>query len=412
MLRQVTQEIRREQTFVAERKPCIPGYRANGIAVGIKDGVKKDCALIVSDVPAQVSAVFTTNSFKAAPVIIDEQRVADGTARVIIINSGNANAATGAQGREDACAITAAVAARLGIDEDEVLIASTGVIGQRLPVSRIIDGIDPLVAGLCEDGIADAEEAIMTTDRFPKIEVREVTVGAVPVTVCGIVKGAGMIEPNMATMLSFILTDACIEKSCMDRIFRKTVDVSFNAISVDGCMSTNDTVIMMANGVAGNEEINDDSPFLSVFEEVLCDVMMKLAKAIVRDGEGATKVIAIEVCDAATEEEARSIAYAVARSNLIKTAFFGNDANWGRIIAAVGAAGYDIDPDRVSVIVDDTVLFRQGSGVPGSDEVLEASMKKDEIAVRILLMRGNNSFRMYASDLSLDYVTVNAHYRT
>jgi len=408
----MTGKMKEEYTFVAKEKPHVPGYRANGIAVGIKDGIKKDLALIVSDVPAQVSAVFTTNCFKAAPVTIDEQRVADGTASAIIINSGNANAATGAQGREDACAVTAATAVRLGIDDNDVLIASTGVIGERLPVNRIIDGIGPLVEGLRDDGIADAEEAIMTTDRFPKIEVREITAGTVPVTVCGMVKGAGMIEPNMATMLSFILTDACIEMSCMDRIFRRAVNMSFNAISVDGCMSTNDTVIMMANGVAGNDKIDDDSPFLSAFEETLRDVMVNLAKAIVRDGEGATKVIAVEVCDAATVAEARTIAYAVARSNLVKTAFFGNDANWGRIIAAVGAAGCDINPDRVSVFVDDTVVFRQGGGVPVSEDILEASMKKDEITVRISLARGKGDFRMYASDLSFDYVTVNAHYRT
>jgi glutamate N-acetyltransferase/amino-acid N-acetyltransferase len=399
--------------MIIDRKTYfVPGFLANGIHAGIKEDRKKDISLIYSTVPARAAAVFTTNVFKAAPVLLDMERIRSGCAQAILTNSGNANAGTGPEGYDDARATSTALSKRLNIQDDLVLVASTGVIGHRLPVKKIESGLDRLIKGLKPEGVSDAEEAIMTTDRFPKIAIRKGRIGAREITLCGMAKGAGMIEPHMATMLAYVMTDAHIDGASLDRIFRKAVDQSFNAVSVDGCMSTNDTAIILANGVAGNPLIVSRSKSLPVFRDMLVSVLSELSLAMVRDGEGATKVIRIEVQGARTRRDAQKIAYAIANSNLFKTACFGQDPNWGRIIAAAGSTGIPLQVDAVDVYFDDTAVFKQGRGLSGDMKKLQQMMAQDELRVRLQLGMGAKSFCLYTSDLTYEYVRINAHYCT
>jgi len=390
----------------------VPGFLGNGVSAGIKDTGKKDLSLIYSTVPAKAAGVFTTNAFKAAPVLVDMERIRGGMARAIVTNSGNANAATGREGYENALRMGKEAARLLGVGEDSVLVASTGVIGQPLPIGKIASAMGGLVAGLRADGLVDAEEAIMTTDRYPKMALRTCVAGGREITLCGLAKGAGMIEPRMATLLSYILTDADLDESAMNRLFRAALDRSFNAISVDGCMSTNDTVLFLANGVAGNRPLRGGSPGYGRFRDALFQVMEELAKSIVRDGEGATKVLDIRVEGARSRKQARSFAYAVARSNLVKAAFFGRDPNWGRIVSAVGSLGIPVDPDRVDVFIEDIPIFMGGAGTSAEEARLREAMALPEIRVFIRLGAGKAAFRVFASDLTHDYVSINAHYRT
>lgn len=390
----------------------VPGFLANGISAGIKGNGKRDLSLLYSKIPARVAGVFTTNRFKAAPVLVDEERIKGGTAQAIIINSGNANAVTGQEGYEAAIGMAKAVSEKMGIEEKHVLVASTGVIGERFPIKKILKNVDMLIEGLSEEGIPYAEEGIMTTDKFPKIECRSCLIGEKEITICGIAKGAGMIEPNMATMLSFIITDAEIGHECLDRIFREVIAKSFNAITVDGCMSTNDTVIILANGVAENRPIEQSSEDVALFRDTLSDVMVFLAKSIVRDGEGATKLIEIAVEGARKVEEAKDLAYAVANSNLVKTAFFGEDPNWGRIMSAIGSRGIPFSIDAVELYVGDVLLFKNGEGRKDIGDRLSSIMKKDTIEVVIKVGMGRESFKLYTSDLSYEYVKINALYHS
>ena len=390
----------------------VPGFLANGIHTGIKANGCRDLALIFSTRPATAAGVFTTNCFKAAPVLLDMERIRTGIAQAVVANSGIANAATGSEGFADALAVSRAASGELGIADDLVLVASTGVIGHRLPVPIIEAGMKGLVAGLHAEGIPDAEAGIMTTDRFPKIASRKGMIGQQEVTLCGIAKGAGMIEPHMATMLAFIMTDAAIGREALESVFRQSVDGSFNAISVDGCMSTNDTAIILANGVAGNPEITKRSKYLGCFGEMLSSLLSELARGLVRDGEGATKVIEIIVEEAKTLRDARRVAYAVANSNLVKTAFFGGDPNWGRIISAAGSAGIDLPVDRTRLFFEDIPIFAGGKGIQDREEELAGIMKQDGIRVRIGLGMGRRSWTVCTSDLSFDYVKINAHYHT
>jgi len=390
----------------------VPGFLGNGVSAGIKDTGRKDLSLIYSTVPAKAAGVFTTNAFKAAPVLVDMERIRGGMARAIVTNSGNANAATGREGYENALRMGKEAARLLGVGEDSVLVASTGVIGQPLPIGKIASAMGGLVAGLRADGLVDAEEAIMTTDRYPKMALRTCVAGGREITLCGLAKGAGMIEPRMATLLSYILTDADLDESAMNRLFRAALDRSFNAISVDGCMSTNDTVLFLANGVAGNRPLRGGSPGYGRFRDALFQVMEELAKSIVRDGEGATKVLDIRVEGARSRKQARSFAYAVARSNLVKAAFFGRDPNWGRIVSAVGSLGIPVDPDRVDVFIEDIPIFMGGAGTSAEEARLREAMALPEIRVFIRLGAGKAAFRVFASDLTHDYVSINAHYRT
>ena len=390
----------------------VPGFLASGIEAGIKEAGKKDLALLFSEVPAVAAGVFTKNVFKAAPVLLDIKRMRKGMAQAVIINSGNANAATGRDGYGDALEMARAVARRIGIGEELVLVASTGVIGKRLPLEKVIGHVDRLVVSLKPSGIPDAEEAIMTTDSYPKMEYRKVSLGKRVVTICGIAKGAGMIEPHMATLLSFVLTDVDIRPDCLKALLKRAVDRSFNCISVDGCMSTNDTVIILANGQAGNRPLTKSSRDLPRFEGALTDCLEGLARSIVRDGEGATKVIEIVVKDARSENGARKVAYAIANSNLVKTAFYGKDPNWGRVISAIGAAGVPVPAESLELYFDDLLLFRRGSGADVDARRLESVMAQPQVKVTAKIGMGRKSARIFCSDLSFDYVRINAHYTT
>lgn len=393
-------------------KISVPGFLANGISVGIKDEQKKDLGLIYSTVPAKVAAVFTKNTFKAAPVLIDAERVKRGVAQAIITNSGCANAATGKEGYQDALRISAALTSELKIKEEQILLCSTGIIGERLPVAKIEGGIGKLVAGLNEFGIVDAEEAMMTTDKYPKIAIRRGIVGAKDVTICGIAKGAGMIEPNMATLLTYVMTDALIDAKALNTVFRQSIDSTFNTISVDGCMSTNDTAIILANGLAGNNPLEKAQARLQRFRDMLSDVLMELAQAVVQDGEGATKFISILVEGAKSRSDARKVAYSIANSNLVKTAFFGEDPNWGRIISAIGASGLALEKEKVILSIGDLPVFSQDAPTGVSLDKLKEIFQKDRIDVHVHLGSGDKSYSVYTSDLSHDYVKINAEYST
>ena len=393
-------------------KISVPGFLAGGVSAGIKEGGNKDLGLIFSTVPARVAAMFTKNTFKAAPVLIDAERVKRGVAQAIITNSGCANAATGKEGIADALAVSQAAAQQLKIPEEHLLICSTGVIGKRLPVKKIEAGIPRLIKSLSENGIEDAQEAMMTTDKFPKIAIRRGIVGAKDVTVCGVAKGAGMIEPNMATLLTYVMTDALVDAKALNTVFRQVIDSTFNAVSVDGCMSTNDTAIILANGLAGNNPLERAQARLQRFREMLTDVLAELAQAVVRDGEGATKLIKIIVEGAKSKSDARRVAYSVANSNLVKTAFFGEDPNWGRIISAVGASGVALEKEKVTLSVGNMVLFAQEAPADFQLARLREVIHKGEIEVRIALGGGDKSFEMCTSDLSHEYVEINSSYST
>ncbi len=410
--RSVAADRRCKDKIMKEHAMAVPGFLASGVSAGIKETGAKDLSLIYSETPARAAGVFTTNAFPAAPVVLSRQRIRCGYAQAILTNSGNANAATGEDGYRDALAMGGALARRLKIDKDFVLVSSTGVIGHRLPLDKIRKGIPKLVAGLHPEGIKNAEEAIMTTDRFPKLSFRKRMIGGREISVCGMAKGAGMIQPHMATMLAYVMTDADIDAKALDRAFRYGVERSFNAISVDGCMSTNDTALVLANGVAGNRRIEERGRGFIAFRTMLAEVMTELARDMVRDGEGATKLLEITVEGARTAGEARKMAYAIANSNLVKTAFYGGDPNWGRIIAAAGAMGVPLPLERVELLFDGVSLFSRGLKTAGNEELLKEVMSRAEIKVIFRAGMGNKSFRVFASDLGFEYIKINAHYHT
>jgi glutamate N-acetyltransferase/amino-acid N-acetyltransferase len=390
----------------------VPGFLANGISCGIKKGDEKDLGLIYSAIPAKVAAVFTRNTFKAAPLLINEERVKKGIAQAIITNSGCANAATGKEGHRDALIISNALSEELHIKEDLVLLGSTGIIGKRLPLRKIENGIGRLVKGLNPAGIMDAEKAMMTTDKYPKIAIRRGVIGAKDVTICGIAKGAGMIQPNMATLLTYIMTDALIDFKALNTAFHQAVNATFNSISVDGCMSTNDMAIIFANGFAGNNPLEKVHARLQRFRDMLTDVLMELCHAVVKDGEGATKFISVMVHGGKSKSDAKLAAYSIANSNLVKTAFFGEDPNWGRIIAALGASGIYMEKEKMSLTIGDTMIFSQNSPVEFDTKTLKNLFHQDRIDVTVDLGMGDKSYYVYASDLSYDYVRINAEYST
>lgn len=390
----------------------VPGILANGIAVGIKKNGGKDLALIYSERPAVADGVFTTNVFKAAPVLLDMERIKKGRTQAIVINSGNANAATGDEGYANARAMSRSLSGRLGIDDDLVMVSSTGVIGEPLPIGRITEGMGRLVQGLHPKGLVKAEEAIMTTDRFPKMALQKAQIGGKEITICGLAKGAGMIEPNMATMLSYLLTDVAIDHELLRRIFRQGVERTYNAITVDGCMSTNDTVLIMANGRAGNKRFSARGKDAREFRDKLYLVMSELSRSVVRDGEGATKVVEILIKKARSKKDAKRLAYAIANSNLVKTAFYGGDPNWGRIISAVGSIGIDLPADKVEVALEGIPIFRAGKGIAENEGRIAAIMSRNEIGMEVTVGMGDRDFSLLTSDLTFDYVKINSHYRT
>lgn len=384
---------------------------AGGVACGLKKEKTPDLALVYSETPAVAAAVFTRNRVKAAPVLVSREHLRAEFARAVVINSGNANACLGEQGLKDAALIADRTADLLNISPQEVLLGSTGVIGVPLPVGRILDSLPVLVKGLAPSGGRTAAEAIMTTDTFPKEWGAALDLGGGEVRIGGMAKGAGMIAPNMATMLAVLTTDARVEKSLLQRALQEVTAVTFNRIIVDGDTSTNDTVFLLANGAADAPPITGGSIY-DDFLSGLHEVCLRLAHMIVKDGEGATKFITVRVKNAATQKEAETAARAVANSNLVKTAFFGEDANWGRILAAVGYSGIDFSPDTTEISLGGLTVFRNGRGLPFDEEQAGRVLKEQELEVEISLNRGDAEAVVWTCDLSYDYVKINADYRS
>jgi len=387
------------------------GFRAAGVSAGIKASGGLDLALIVSDAPAQAAAVFTTNKAIAAPVIVSREHLArsGGTARAIVVNSGCANACTGEDGLKVARDTTAEVARVVGCTAEQVLVASTGVIGVSLPFEKIRAGLPGALLALGADQGPLAARAIMTTDPFPKESATQIRLDGRDVAIGGMAKGSGMIEPMMATMLGFVTTDAAVPKVLLDRALREAVDLTFNAITVDGECSTNDCVMLLANGASGRTV---DEATYGAFTAGLTAVCRELALGIVRGGEGATKLVTVQVSGAASSDEARKAAKAIANSPLVKTAIHGGDPNWGRLIAVAGRAGVAFDLERAAVAIGATVLFKDGR--PHDEKAPEAAeyLKGKELTVSVDLGAGRASSTVWTCDLSAEYVRINADYRT
>ena len=385
------------------------------LAAGVRAGIKEqgeDVALIYSEMPASAAGVFTANIVRAAPVLVSQLRVPRATARAVIVNSGNANACTGEQGLQDARAMTAQTARLLEIAEEDVLVASTGVIGKRLPMDRVSAGIEEAVRSLSRDGGPSAARAIMTTDTRPKEASAEVSIGGSKVRIGGIAKGAGMICPNVATMLAFITTDAAVAPEMLQAALSNAAERSFNCLTVDGDSSTNDTVIVLANGAAGNPRIERRDRDWEELADALEFVSVSLAKQIAKDGEGATKMIEITVRGAKSFQDARQIARTVANSPLVKTAMFGCDANWGRVLAAAGRAGVDFDPSAVSLFFGTTPVVRHGEPVDFSQAEMHELLRGSEVNVLLEIGSGPGSAAVWTCDFSYDYVRINAEYHT
>ncbi|PIU41792.1 MAG: ornithine acetyltransferase [Candidatus Omnitrophica bacterium CG07_land_8_20_14_0_80_42_15] len=387
------------------------GFLANGVCCGIKKS-KDDLALLVSEVPAIAVAAFTQNKVKAAPVIISQRHIKNSVFRGIIVNSGNANCCNGPGGIKDAELMSLAAAKELGALKEEILVASTGVIGRPLQVKLITAAIPFLVEGVNKEGGSRFAKAVMTTDKFQKEVAAKILIGGSSVLIGGVAKGAGMICPDMATMLSFITTDAAINKAALRSAFKDAVGKSFNSISVDGATSTNDTVFMLANGLAGNKEIYKNSPSYAKFSKALEYVMSELAKMIVLDGEGATKLVRITVKNAKTDNDAKDIASSIADDALFKTSIYGEDPNWGRIAAAVGFSGADVNADKLDIYIGNKKVMSNGAGVNIDKKALEGIYKKKEIDIKIDLKLGNGSARILTCDLTHEYIDINSGYTT
>ena len=388
------------------------GFTAAGVHCGVKKE-KKDLGILVSEVPASVAGVFTTNAVQAAPLKVTKEVVYNtGKMQAMIVNSGNANACTGKQGIADAYEMQALAAEKLGIEPYLVGVASTGVIGEIMKMEPVKKGIEMLAPNdELESGI-DFAQAILTTDTAMKNTAYATTIDGKEVIISGTAKGSGMIEPNMATMLGFITTDANIESEELQKVLVDITDQTFNAITVDGDTSTNDTVVVMANGLAGNAPLSPAHPDWERFYTALCLVAEDLAKAIARDGEGATKLIEVEVEGAVSDEEARKIAKTVVGSPLVKTAVFGCDANWGRIIAAVGYSGATVDPDKITIQIGGTTMVENGEPISFSEEQLIEILKQQEVKIYVSLGVGEGHGFAWGCDLTYDYVKINASYRS
>ena len=399
---------------MAESTLAVPkGFRAAACSSGIKKSGKLDMALIFADQPVECAGVFTTNKVVAAPVRLTESRVRHGLCQAILVNSGNANACTGEKGLQDAKYCGDLVAEALDIAPEFVAVASTGVIGVPLPMYCFDEHVAALCRTLGNDQFDGAARAMMTTDAFPKMSSRTLDLGGAEINILGLAKGAGMIHPDMATMLAFVMTDASLADGLLEGLLEKSVNASFNRITVDRDTSTNDMALLLASGVAGNEVIVEGSEELERFNGALDEIMLDLAKMIVRDGEGATKLVRIQVEGAVSDTEALVVARSIATSQLVKTAFFGEDANWGRIIAAAGYAGVDLDPEQVSIRFDHAAMVEKGLGLgPEQETIASEVLKKPEFTVTVSLGSGDGSAYYYTSDLSYEYVKINADYRT
>ncbi|MFL5299344.1 MAG: bifunctional glutamate N-acetyltransferase/amino-acid acetyltransferase ArgJ [Anaeromyxobacteraceae bacterium] len=388
------------------------GFRFAGAASGLKPQ-RRDVALVVSDVPAAAAGVFTTNKACAAPILDARPRVPAEGMRAVLANSGNANALTGPRGVEDVQALRAGLAQALGIQKRAVLTASTGVIGQRLPVAKMLAAMPALVEAL-GDHAENAAEAIMTTDTRPKMTAREVVVGGKTATLAAVCKGSGMIAPQLATVLCVVVTDAAVTPKTLQEALARAVSRTFNMVNVDGDMSTNDCVLALANGLAGNARIADPGPDLDTFEKALTDLCGEMARAVAADGEGATKMVEVVVTGAPTEEAAQDCARAIAGSPLVKAALFGADPNWGRILATVGARagtrGWGIDPFQAQVSLQGVAVFVDGAPVDLDREALKGRMRETRIDVLVELADGDARATAWGCDLSYDYVKINADY--
>ena len=395
----------------------IRGLSLGIAAAGIKKTNCNDLLLMVLDEGSRVAGLFTQNRFCAAPVIVAKEHLSDlnSSVRALVINTGNANAGTGQQGIDSARSTCSAVARLLGCDADQVLPFSTGVIMEQLPLEKVIAGLPTAISNLKSDNWFDAAGSIMTTDIVPKAVSRQIRIKGRTVTITGIAKGSGMIRPNMATMLGYVATDASISQALLQQILRHSADLSFNRITVDGDTSTNDAFILIATGQAGHDEIVDlNSEDFRSLQDAVTEVSVHLAQAIVRDGEGATKFITVQVDGGVDQDECAKVAYAIAHSPLVKTAFFASDPNLGRILAAIGYAGInDLDVNQIKLYLDE-VLVAENGGRAGS--YLEADgqrvMNQDEITVRVVLNRGDSSVTVWTCDFSYDYVKINASYRS
>jgi len=389
----------------------VPGFTASAVSAGLKKGGLLDLCLIFSQSQAVVAGMFTTNKVKAAPVLLSQKRIKRGIARAVMINSGCANACTGEQGLRNAIQTAEMVSHRLDIDPDEVLVASTGVIGSQLPVHLFKQAVPALVRDLSPRGFESVAQAIMTTDSFPKVSYFEGTAGGAPFHLLGVAKGAGMIMPDMATMLSVLVSDISIEYETLWPLFRSVADSTFNRITVDGETSTNDMVLIMANGAAGNSRL--DATGKREFEKGLTSVMRELSYLIAKDGEGASKVVIIELLSAATDEDAHVAARTLSNSYLVKTAIFGQDPNWGRIMAALGRSGIMMEEHKVQISINGVAIV-EGGLITSPEKEKEAAeqMQNEEITITIHLNQGNSSDRMVTCDLTYDYVKINAEYRT
>ncbi|MCX5656628.1 MAG: bifunctional glutamate N-acetyltransferase/amino-acid acetyltransferase ArgJ [Candidatus Omnitrophica bacterium] len=387
------------------------GYQANGLHCGIKKSGKPDLTLIYSKVPATAAAVFTTNRFAAHHIVLDKANLKNNLTRAIIINSGNANCAVGNKGLRDAECVTGMLGARLGIAPGLILMASTGIIGKRLPVDKIEDALPLLTDRMSKKKYAAASRAIMTTDKKPKQIAVKFDIAGKNVYIGAMAKGAGMIEPNMATMLCFITSDISIEPVALKRALKMAVNDSFNRITIDGDTSTNDTVIAMANGLAGNKKLTlaDRSGFFS-FLQALKFVCRYLAKQIVLDGEGATKFIGIKVKGALNEGQADKVARRIAKSPLFKAAMFGGDPNWGRVAAACGSSGVSINPNKIEIYFGQTAVFKNGVPLEADRNSLKRLLRKREIELNLNLNQGDAEAFIWTCDLSEEYVRINARY--
>ena len=392
----------------------IKGIKVAATAAGIKKNQTKDLVLIAFDSDASCAAVFTQNRFRAAPVLIAEKNLRAAQPQLLMINSGNANAGTGETGYQDALTCCDYAAKALNCEPDQVLPFSTGVIGESLPLECFNAALPELVASLSEDSWMSAAEGIMTTDTVAKGVSRQLDIDGETVTITGISKGSGMINPNMATMLGFVATDAKINPSLLDQCLATAVDQSFNSITVDGDTSTNDSCVLIATGCSMASEITEDSDQLELFSKVLNEIMLELAQAIIRDGEGATKFVEVKVINATNVKDAKTVAYTVAHSPLVKTALFASDPNWGRILAAVGRAEINqLDIEKLSIYLDDVCIVEQGGRASSYTEVAgQQVMSQSEILITINLHAGEASASVWTSDLSYDYVKINAEYRT
>jgi len=392
-----------------KEKLAVRGFKSAAVSAGLKKGESLDLGLIYSEKDTVSFAVFTKNRVKAAPVRLSMEHIKSGNIRAVICNSGNANACTGVQGLRNARKSADLVAKALGLRDREVIVASTGVIGVQLDIERIERKIPELVSSLRNDGLSDFSKAIMTTDTFPKVSIAEDMIGESPYRIVGIAKGAGMIMPHMATMLCFILSDISIPFESLKESLLRCVDKTFNRISVDGDTSTNDMVLCITNGMAKNRDLKRDD--LERFETNLYRVMSELSKMIIEDGEGATKAIELHLRGIRTEEEGRRIAEAILNSLLVKCAMFGEDPNWGRIMAAIGRSGVDIEPESIDLWIGDVKVAEDGTGT-GREVQAHKEMRHRDIKVVVDLKMGDEEYSMWGCDLSYDYVKINSEYTT